>query len=145
MDGQAPPPYAFCIPHALALTSEFNLIFVADRENGRVLSFLTKNGTFHKEYKHPAMGTKIYSVAYAKERLYLINGPDANNVRIRGFVLDVNSGDILSEFGPERKMGRAHDIAVTENGSEIYVVELDIHTIYKFTQRKTTHCTKKRV
>ncbi|XP_076667852.1 peptidyl-alpha-hydroxyglycine alpha-amidating lyase 1 isoform X2 [Andrena cerasifolii] len=133
MNGQAPPSYAFCIPHALALASEFDLIFVADRENGRVLSFLT-NGTFHKEYKHPAMGTKIYSVAYAKERLYLINGPDANNVRIRGFVLDVNSGDILSQFGPEQKMGRPHDIAVTENGSEIYVVELDIHTIYKFTQ-----------
>ncbi|KOC68396.1 Peptidyl-alpha-hydroxyglycine alpha-amidating lyase 1 [Habropoda laboriosa] len=137
MYDQAPPPYAFYVPHALALASEFNLIFVADRENGRILSFFTSNGTFHKEYKHPTIGARIYSVAYAKERLYLVNGPDTNanyNVHIRGFVLDVNSGSILSQFGPGHDMFMPHDIAVTENGSEIYVVELNIHVAYKFLQ-----------
>ncbi|XP_054005191.1 peptidyl-alpha-hydroxyglycine alpha-amidating lyase 1-like isoform X1 [Hylaeus anthracinus] len=132
---QTPPVNAFLVPHALALASEYNLIFVADRENGRVLSFSAKDGTFQKEYKHPAIGTKIYSVAYAKEKLYLINGPDANyNIHIRGFILDINSGNILSQFGPEHYMDRPHDIAVTKNGSEIYVVELDNHTVYRFLQ-----------
>ncbi|CAK9830898.1 Peptidyl-alpha-hydroxyglycine alpha-amidating lyase 1 [Anthophora retusa] len=137
MYDQAPPPYAFYIPHALALASEFNVIFVADRENGRILSFYASNGTFHKEYKHPAIGARIYSVAYAKERLYLVNGPDSNtnnNVHIRGFVLDVNSGNILSQFGPDHDMYMPHDIAVTETGSEIYVVELNINVAYKFLQ-----------
>lgn len=130
---QAPPPNAFNVPHALALASELNLIFVADRENGRVLSFSSDNGTFQKQYKHPTMGAAIYSVAYAKEKLYLINGPN-NSARTRGFVLDVHSGDILSQFGPIHDMKWPHDIAVTENGSEIYVVELNIHKMYKFSQ-----------
>ncbi|CAL7946131.1 unnamed protein product [Xylocopa violacea] len=135
---QAPPHNAFYVPHALALASELNLIFVADRENGRVLSFFANNGDFHKEYKHPTIGTRIYSVAYAKERLYLINGPPDPNanyyIHTRGFVLDVNSGDILSQFGPAHDMDWPHDIAVTETGSEIYVVELNIQTAYKFSQ-----------
>ncbi|XP_078051295.1 peptidyl-alpha-hydroxyglycine alpha-amidating lyase 1-like, partial [Augochlora pura] len=137
MNMLTPPPYAFLVPHALALATEFNLIFVADRENGRVLSFSASNGTFHKEYKHPTIGTKIYSVAYAKEKLYLINGPDIRHKwPIRGFVLDMHSGDLLSQFGPNYNMNRPHDIAVTEDGSEIYVVELDMHRIYRFLQGK---------
>ncbi|XP_031832415.2 peptidyl-alpha-hydroxyglycine alpha-amidating lyase 1 isoform X1 [Nomia melanderi] len=137
---QDPPPNMFYVPHALALASEFNLIFVADRENGRVLSFSANNGTFQKQYKHPTIGTKIYSVAYTKEKLYLINGPEPqnsepqNSEHIRGFILDVHSGDILSQFGPNHDMNRPHDIAVTENGSEIYVVELNTRTMYKFSQ-----------
>ncbi|XP_076177510.1 peptidyl-alpha-hydroxyglycine alpha-amidating lyase 1 isoform X2 [Ptiloglossa arizonensis] len=135
MYAQTPPVNAFYIPHALALANECNLIFVADRENGRVLSFSANNGTFHKEYKHAVIGTKIYSVAYAKEKLYLISGPDeTNNVHVRGFILDVNSGNILSQFGPDHYMDWPHDIAVTENGSEIYVVELNNHTMYRFLQ-----------
>ncbi|XP_076383432.1 peptidyl-alpha-hydroxyglycine alpha-amidating lyase 1 isoform X2 [Megalopta genalis] len=135
MNMQTPPPNAFFVPHALTLATEFNLIFVADRENGRVLSFSTSNGTFHKEYKHPTIGTKIYSVAYAKEKLYLINGPDPRyKWPIRGFVVDMHSGDLLSQFGPNYSMDRPHDIAVTEDGSEIYVVELDKHQIYRFLQ-----------
>lgn len=136
---QAPQPYVFLVPHALALASEFNLIFVADRENGRVVSFHTSNGTFHKEYRHPAIGTKVYSVAYAKERLYLVNGPDPNliyKLHVRGFVVDVHSGNLLSQFWTQHDLDRPHDIAVTEDGSEIYVAELDVRTVYKFTQRK---------
>ncbi|OAD52889.1 Peptidyl-alpha-hydroxyglycine alpha-amidating lyase 1 [Eufriesea mexicana] len=139
MDGsmylQSPPENAFYIPHALALASELNLIFVADRENGRVSSFFVTNGTFHKEYKHPIIGTKVYSVAYAKRKLYLVNGPDVTpNNHVRGFVLDVDTGNILSQFGPGQDMKRPHDIAVTDDGSEIYVVELDLQTAYKFLQ-----------
>lgn len=136
---QPPPPNAFFVPHALALANELNYVLVADRENGRVLCFFASNGTFHKEYRHPAIGTKIYSVAYAREKLYLINGPDPyansdNEIHVRGFVLDFNTGNILSEFGPRNDMDRPHDLAVTENGSEIYVVELDLHKIYRFVQ-----------
>ncbi|XP_031370232.1 peptidyl-alpha-hydroxyglycine alpha-amidating lyase 1-like isoform X2 [Apis dorsata] len=128
-------PNVFNVPHALALASELNLLFLADRENGRVLSFFATNGTFHKEYKHPIIGKRIYSVAYARERLYLVNGPDPNyKIRIRGFILDVNSGNITSQFGPSQDMNRPHDIAVSENGSEIYVVELNLRTAYQFFQ-----------
>ncbi|KZC04171.1 Peptidyl-alpha-hydroxyglycine alpha-amidating lyase 1 [Dufourea novaeangliae] len=134
---QAPTPNAFFVPHALALASEFNLIFVADRENGRVSSFSVYNGTFQKQYKHPIIGTKIYSVAYAKEKLYVINGPETNSnnyVHVRGFVIDMHSGDVLSQFRPHHDMDMPHDIAVTEDGSEIYVVELNKQIVYRFLQ-----------
>jgi len=121
----------------LALASELNYIYVADRENGRISCFLASNGTFYKEYTHPAIGMKIYSVAYAREKLYLVNGPDqftVNSIPVRGFVLDIYSGKLLSTFGPEEAMSNPHDLYVTEDASEIYVVELNNHKIYRFLQ-----------
>lgn len=132
---QLPPPNAFLVPHALALASALNYIYVADRENGRVLCFFASNGTFHREYKHPAIGTKVYSIAYAREKLYLVNGPDPytiDPVPVRGFVLDIYSGTISSIFGPKENMNNPHDLYVTQDGSEIYVVELNNHKIYRF-------------
>ncbi|XP_043598213.1 peptidyl-alpha-hydroxyglycine alpha-amidating lyase 1-like isoform X2 [Bombus pyrosoma] len=139
--GQIPLQNTFNVPHALALASELNLLFVADRENGRITSFYATNGTFHKEYKNlSTIGPLVYSVAYAKERLYLINGPNSHyNVHVRGFVLDVNSGDILSQFDPGQDMDSPHDIAVSQNGSEIYVVELNKNITYKFSQKTNPH------
>lgn len=137
MYSQMPPPNAFLVPHALALAIELNYIYVADRENGRISCFFASNGTYHKEYSHPAIGTKIYSVAYARERLYLVNGPDPftiNPIPVRGFVLDIYSGNLLSTFGPEETMNNPHDLYVTEDGAEIYVVELNNHKIYRFLQ-----------
>ncbi|XP_033175470.1 peptidyl-alpha-hydroxyglycine alpha-amidating lyase 1 [Bombus impatiens] len=132
--GQTPLQNTFNVPHALALASELNLLFVADRENGRIVSFYATNGTFHKEYKNPnIIGPYIYSVAYAKEKLHLINGPTTrSNIRVRGIVLDVNSGDILYKFGPRLDMNSPHDIAVSQNGTEIYVVELNRYIPYRF-------------
>ncbi|KAK9308172.1 hypothetical protein QLX08_001670 [Tetragonisca angustula] len=134
-----PVPNAFNVPHALALASELNLLFVADRENGRVVSFFANNGTFYKEYKDfKRIGPFIYSVAYAKGRLYLINNPSDYNIHVQGFVLDINSGNILFTFRPGQDMDRPHDIAVSEDGSEIYVVELNKNTVYKFLQNINT-------
>ncbi|XP_029156465.1 peptidyl-alpha-hydroxyglycine alpha-amidating lyase 1-like isoform X2 [Nylanderia fulva] len=135
---QLPPPNAFLVPHALALASELNYIYVADRENGRILCFFASNGTFHKEYRDPAIGAQIYSVSYAREKLYLVNGQDLYNpinpIPVRGFVLDIYSGNILSVFAPKGNMDKPHDLYVTEDGSEIYVVELNNHQIYRFLQ-----------
>ncbi|XP_070164966.1 peptidyl-alpha-hydroxyglycine alpha-amidating lyase 1 [Polyergus mexicanus] len=135
---QLPPPNAFLVPHALALASEFNYIYVADRENGRILCFFASNGTFHKEYRYSAFGTQIYSIGYAREKLYLVNGLNPYNpynpIPVRGYVLDIYTGKILSTFAPKGNMDKPHDLYVTEDGSEIYVVELNNHKIYRFLQ-----------
>lgn len=135
---QPPPPSAFLVPHALALATELDYIFVADRENGRVSCFFASNGTFHKEYKQPStIGTKIYGVAYAREKIYLINGPDPSDpVDVHGFIVDINTGNI-SQFAPRDRLSRPHDIAVSEDGSEIYIVDLDTSRIYRFLQKST--------
>lgn len=124
----------------MALAEEFNYLYVADRENGRVTCFLANTTEFHKEYRSPRIGTKIYSVAYAKSRLYLVNGPDpispVKQAHVHGFVVDIDTGNVLSEFGPGEDMEMPHDITVTKDGREIYVVELNSHQIYKFLQGK---------
>jgi peptidylamidoglycolate lyase len=130
-----PPPNAFLVPHALALAEEYDYIFIADRENARITCNFASNGSFHKEYKNPILGEAIYSIAYANDRIYLVNGNRlSESTHVRGFVLDINTGEILSQFAPHMDMSNPHDIAVTSDEREIYVVELNAHKIYKFNQ-----------
>ncbi|XP_043469335.1 peptidyl-alpha-hydroxyglycine alpha-amidating lyase 2-like [Leptopilina heterotoma] len=125
-------PDAFAVPHALALAEEFGYLYVADRENGRILCFHAANGSFHKEYSSDLIGGAIYSVAYAQEKLFLVNGPDSLDTPNRGFIIDLKSDKVVSEFAPNGPMGRPHDIAVTNDGLEIYVVELDTNRVTRF-------------
>lgn len=130
-----PPPNFFYVPHALALAEELGFLFVADRENGRISCFHAQNGSFVKEYHHSLMGSRIFSVAYAAGMIYAVNGPEIGSLigtRVRGFVLDVNSGDILSQFAPGKDLQNPHDVAVTKDGKAIYVVELNPYKIHKF-------------
>lgn len=122
------------MPHALALSPEFGYLYVADREHGRILCYHAANGSFHKEYKSDIIGGAIYSVDYAQEKLFLINGPDSRDTPIRGFIIDLKTDKIISEFAPNGPMARPHDIAVTRDGLEIYVVELDTNRVTRFDQ-----------
>lgn len=58
----------------------------------------------------------------------------SNSVPVRGFVLDIYSEKILSMFEPNKSMDNPHNLAVTEDGSEIYVVELNNKNVYRFLQ-----------
>ncbi|XP_001606565.2 peptidyl-alpha-hydroxyglycine alpha-amidating lyase 1 isoform X2 [Nasonia vitripennis] len=130
-----PPPNAFLVPHALALAEDHDIIFVADRENARIVGNFANNGSFYREYKNPVLGGAIYSIAYANDRIYLVNGKRyLDGTHVRGFVLDINTGEVLSQFAPQMDMNAPHDIAVSSDEREIYVVELDSHKIYKFYQ-----------
>lgn len=132
---QNPSPYSFFVPHALALAEDLGYLYVADRENGRILCFHAQNETFHREYRNPAVGTRVYSIAYAKGKIYAVNGVDyQQSFHVRGFSFDVKTGEIVSQFGPEEDMKAPHDLAVAHDGTEIYVVELDSHVIYRFLQ-----------
>lgn len=135
---KSPPSYAMFVPHALALDEDKNLIYVADREDGRVMCYNAQNGSFHREYKHPVIGTKVYSIAYARDKIYLVNGLEvwtSRKFHIRGFVIDAKSGEVVSQFAPGNSdMLAPHDIAVSDDGSEIYVVELNAGKAYRFLQ-----------
>ncbi|XP_012253737.2 peptidyl-alpha-hydroxyglycine alpha-amidating lyase 1 [Athalia rosae] len=131
-----PPSNAFFVPHALAVAEDLNLVFVADRENGRVTCFYANNGTFHREYKHPLIGKRIFSIAYNSGKIYLVNGPEftAPGAHVRGYVIDVTTGGVQSQFAPGMDMKNPHDIAVSTDGKLIYVVELNPHKVHKFLQ-----------
>lgn len=137
MNDHFPSPYSLFVPHALAIAHEFNYIYVADREHGRILCYSSQNGSFYREYKNIAIGTRIYSIAYARERIYLVNGAapyTSGKFHVRGFAIDIHSGNIVSQFGPNEDMIAPHDIAVAADASEIYVPELDKPIIYRFLQ-----------
>ncbi|XP_077293372.1 peptidyl-alpha-hydroxyglycine-alpha-amidating lyase 1 [Arctopsyche grandis] len=131
-------PYSFAIPHALVLAEDKGLLCAADRENGRVQCFNCSDGTFVIQFHSPVIGSRLFSVAYSPKKggqLYVVNGPDYTSRPIRGFVIDIATKKILSQFGPNNKdFSNPHDIAISKDGKEIYVVELEPYKIHKFVE-----------
>lgn len=42
----APSPHNFLVPHSVSIDKTRHILYVADREDGRVLSFDVRSGTF---------------------------------------------------------------------------------------------------
>ncbi|KAI9578873.1 peptidyl-alpha-hydroxyglycine alpha-amidating lyase 1 [Glossina fuscipes] len=147
----APPNY-FAIPHALALVPDRELICTADRENGRIQCFFWSNGTFHSQYHSLLIGDRLFSLAYTPIKggqLLVVNGPNAelgthpeHYNEVRGYVLDIKSKKILSKFGPnDLQFSNPHDLAVTSNGLEVYVAELNPMRLHKFLHKSVVRTT----
>ncbi|CAO1339233.1 unnamed protein product [Diamesa serratosioi] len=117
------PPGFFAIPHALTLVKDKNLICAADRENGRIQCFSAENGKFDSQYHSPIIGDRIFSVAYANNYLYVVNGPELREdvIEVKGFIIEMSTGQVVSKFG---NFTDPHDIAVSEDGKEIFVADL---------------------
>lgn len=126
-------PNFFSVPHALALAPDRKWLCVADREIGRVQCF-DENGKFQRQYHSPLIGDRLFSVAYAPVkggRLYVVNGPDLGSVhgdRVSGFVVDVESGAVLSKFSPVSRVRNQsfidpHDVIVSEDDIEVSVTQ----------------------
>lgn len=136
------PPSFFAIPHALTLVEEPNSntqLCVADRENGRIQCFDAYSTEFITQYHSPVIGNRIFSVAYAKGNLYVVNGQelDSRNTDIyhemSGFVINMTTGEVTSKFGPtDTNLSMPHDIAVTKDGKEIFIVDLGVDHLLKF-------------
>ncbi|XP_073812243.1 peptidyl-alpha-hydroxyglycine-alpha-amidating lyase 1 [Musca autumnalis] len=138
----APENY-FAIPHALTLIPEQELVCTADRENGRIQCFFWSNGTFHSQYHSQLIGDRLFSMDYTPAQggqFIVVNGPTADvGVKteqyneVRGYVMDFKTKKVLGKFGPNgRQFSNPHDVAVTMDGNEIYVAELNPTRIHKF-------------
>lgn len=131
------PSNFFAVPHGLTLALDKGLLCVADRENGRVQCFHHSNGTFHSQYHSQLIGDRLFSVAYAPIKggqLYVVNGPPLNpsvRMEVKGFVIDMASGNVSAKFPGDANFTNPHDIAVTETGEEVYVVEYDPYRVHK--------------
>ncbi|XP_014246228.1 peptidyl-alpha-hydroxyglycine alpha-amidating lyase 1-like isoform X2 [Cimex lectularius] len=141
-DFRTPDPGEFFIPHALALAEDKNLVFVADRENGRVQCFNANTGNFSFIVSSKAIGHRIFSVAYSSVdggAIYVVNGVDfGQNVPVQGFKLSMK-GELLGSFGP---LTNPHDIAISNNGKNVYVVEISPFKAWKFVLNNCTSQTK---
>ena len=54
----------FDIPHSLALDEKNKLLYVADRENGRIQCFDT-HGNFRKIIYHKEFGGRLFAVSFS--------------------------------------------------------------------------------
>ena len=71
-----PSPFSMDVVHGLALDERRNRLFVADRENKRILIFKPDNGNFIRAITHKFDGA-VYAVAFnsfggSGEQLFLI-------------------------------------------------------------------------
>ncbi|XP_046810877.1 peptidyl-alpha-hydroxyglycine alpha-amidating lyase 1 isoform X2 [Lucilia cuprina] len=140
--GVAPQNF-FAIPHALTLVPEQELICAADRENGRVQCFYWSNGTFHSQYHSQIIGDRLFSMDYTPAqggKFIIVNGPTAElglkteqYNEVRGYVMDFSTKKVTGKFGPnDMEFSNPHDVAVTKDGNEVYVAELNPMRIHKF-------------
>lgn len=109
---------------------------MADRENGRVQCFQHSDGSYNSQYHSPLIGDRLFSVAYAPidgGKLFVVNGPVLSGIlnEVKGFVIDMASGNVTAKFPADLNFTNPHDIAVTTNGQEIYVVEFEPYKIHK--------------
>ena len=85
-------------PHSLALSNDGTLLYVADRENKRIIVYDTIS---HAGRVFGQFDSRIFSIALHKQNqlLYAINGSIDVNDRCYGFTLN-NDGDIVEVWGP---------------------------------------------
>lgn len=57
---------ALQIVHSLAPDESRDLLYVADRENARIVMVGLKNGSFLSQFAAPQFGKSVYSVKYCK-------------------------------------------------------------------------------
>lgn len=128
-------PSHFFIPHSLALHEKQNLLCVADRENFRIQCFdLNGNNIIQIQ----SSNGPIYGVAFANNNasiLYAING---YNSRIneqfdkKVFLIDVKSGNFIGSINLNQDAQTPHDLAVSDDASEIYVADLNPSAVFKY-------------
>lgn len=64
----------------------------------------------------------------------MVNGPPLSpsvRMEVKGFVIDMASGNVSAKFPGDANFSNPHDIAVTETGEEVYVVEYDPYRVHK--------------
>lgn len=72
--------------------------------------------------------------------MVIVNGPTGelgvhpeHYNEVRGYIVNINNSKVVSKFGPnDMQFKNPHDVAVSKDGNEIYVAELDPHRIHKF-------------
>lgn len=149
----------FNIPHKITYSKEAGMLYVADRENGRIQCFsfepkqnrqtnrdsgMVLNGAIKLEFiiADPAFNGRLFSLDYSPvaggiivavsgESLYSSTKPPL------GFVYNATSGHLISQFSPPagQTFGMAHDLALTENGAEsLYVVDITPVNLWRFSR-----------
>ncbi|GBP09836.1 Peptidyl-alpha-hydroxyglycine alpha-amidating lyase 2 [Eumeta japonica] len=125
------------LPHSVALVENLDMVCVADRENMRIVCFKAGLVSLLKLFEPPTVVEdptlgRVFAVASHGDTLYAVNGPTAQNIAVRGFTVNARYGNILDTWEPSAGFSNPHSLAVTRNGSHLYVTEIGPNKIWKF-------------
>ncbi|CAB3983869.1 peptidyl-glycine alpha-amidating monooxygenase isoform X2 [Paramuricea clavata] len=133
-----PLPRSFLIPHSLSLDHLGKLLYVADRENGRVLAFDSQSGNYREHYT--GFGDKVFAISFSPLHggvLYVINGQSPSQPSIYGSTLHLKTKKIIQEWLPKAEFTYPHDITCDQSGKVVYVSEITLPgRLWKFQERK---------
>ncbi|KAF7997407.1 hypothetical protein HCN44_005978 [Aphidius gifuensis] len=137
------------VPHGLAILDQGD-VCVADRENMRIICLnvgLRSNNDINNNNNNnninerrrppltlhqPDLG-RVFAVAAHGNILYAVNGPTSPMIPIRGFIMDPKFEDIFGSWSPSTgNFEQPHAMAISPNGSELYVTEIGPNKIWKF-------------
>jgi len=135
-DGLVPYPKRMVVVHSISLDPTNNLLYVADREDGRVLVFDIATGKYKDEIKAPNGGA-IYTVRYNQHQggvVHFVTGPRGSVQRGMGYTISVKDKKVLSTWSTPGGFSLAHAMTVSGNNKEIFVVEIHPNRAWKFTK-----------
>lgn len=125
------------LPHSVTLLEHLDIVCVADRENMRIVC--AKAGLKHyvkmwepaSIIEDPTLG-RVFAVTSHGDTIYAVNGQTSQNIAVRGFTVNALNGNILDTWEPSTGFNNPHSLAVTRNGSHLYVTEIGPNKIWKF-------------
>lgn len=121
---QPPEFLSLQVPHAITLLEHLDLLCIADRENMRVVCPKAGLKSSHGEgqpaatIQEPDLG-RVFGVSGYGDIVFAVNGP-TSMLPVRGFTIDPRSETIIGHWG---EFKNPHSIAVSVNGSALYVTE----------------------
>ena len=95
-------PIAISVAHSLVILEEERRLFLADRENGRILSYNMVTGVGHVFSNAPVFGGSVFAISFSANGTWpmvAING-NTNTNRNSGFTINQN-GVVISTWGPD--------------------------------------------
>ncbi|XP_013780668.1 peptidyl-alpha-hydroxyglycine alpha-amidating lyase 2-like [Limulus polyphemus] len=131
------------VPHSLTLLENLDILCVADRENERILCYSaglqgSSPGLLVKNF-HKNLG-RVFAVAARDDHLYMVQGPGIIGKHpVHGLTLSLSTKKILNSWSPVEGFVNPHDLALSPDGTSLYVVEIGENAakkVYKFSLQK---------
>ena len=140
------------VPHSLALSQDGHELFVADRENSRIILYDTISREGRVFVDSDVLGGAIYAISFGNLRgdwpLYAINGSMTGEDKAVGFTLH-RDGSVINTWSPPEVRNiigilqthytvviqgfvKPHDLAVSSDGLSVYVAEIGPNNVWKF-------------
>eukprot|EP00731_Ephydatia_muelleri_P016753 Em0009g1177a len=126
--GEVPIPIR--VAHSLVVLEEEKKLFLADRENGRILSYDTVTGEGRVFSDAPVFRGAMFAISFSANETWpmvAINGHTDHN---SGFTIN-KKGAVISTWGPDKGFSQPHAIAVAPM-CEVYVAEIGPNLLWKF-------------